>query len=437
MNHFNVFTFENVDKMAERVLGNGIRLRMLPSDDADRCQICLVIPAGENQEGPHRPQAAHACEHICCAFNGGFRDSYGFLRLRDEYGIMIGATTHADHTRYCLINIPCTQPAIHSATRFLAGIFAPAGFRGEAGMKEMRVIESEIHGDDPAQSLMWTMSYWIRQGDGRPTEAAIHHAGIPSLSIDTALTFHKEFYQPSRCVITVCAPEKGRAFAEWDASLLRYMSDSGQSGGGRMTPNRYIPGKPTPAGCAACSIPRGIWEVPMRAKHHWLLCAIPFWAGSSNQSLAEVRARSLVATCCRLSGSSDLDIMTLTDLLRAKLGITYSLNGTTMYITDKSGRKGCVAILGAVITRDLEHSEVGLVQEILRRESTRMPGRGGLGGLTAWFVKNRQPKVVRETMKRCGLPFVDSLSWEDIRTSHDTTKIQRGDYCIAFSSHSS
>lgn len=433
----NVFTHGNVDNMTERILANGMRLRMLSSEDSERCQVCLVVPAGENQEGPHRPQAAHACEHICCAFNGGFRESYGFLRLRDEHGIVIGATTHADHTRYCLMNVPCNQRAIHGAVQFLAGVFSPTGFRGDAGMKEMRVIQSEIHGDDPAQSLMWTMSYWIRQGDGRPTEAAIHHAGLPSLSIDTALSFHKEFYQPSRCVITVCAPEKGRAFAEWDSAFLRYMNDSGSSGWGRLAPNRYVPGKPTPIGCAACAVPRGLWEVPMRVKRSWLLCAVPFWTSHKDHSLAEIRARSLVSTCCRLSGSSDLDIMTITDLLRAKLGVTYNVNGTTLYVTDSSGKRGCVAILGAVLTRDLDHSEVGMVQEIIRRESSRMPGRGGLSGLTAWFVKNRQPRVVRETLKQCGIPFVDTLRWEDVRTSHDSTRIQRGDYCVAFSSHSS
>lgn len=437
MNHFNVFTFENVDKMMDRILGNGLRLRMLPSEDKERCQVCLIIPAGENQEGAHRPQAAHACEHVCCAFNGGFREPYGFLQLKNKHGIMIGATTHANHTQYCLMGIPCTQSAIQGATRFLAGVFSPSGFRGDAGEREMSVIKSEIHGDDPAQSLMWTMSYWIRQGDGRPTEAAIYHAGIPSLSIETAILFHKEFYQPSRCIMTVCAPEKGRAFAEWDAALLRYMSDSGQSAWTRMTPNRYIPGKPTPIGCTSCLVPRGIWEVPMTKTQSWVLCAIPFWTNSTTQSLSEIRARSLVATCCRLSGSSNLDTMTLTDLLRTKLGITYSLNGTTMYMKDKTGKYGCVAILGAVLTRDLEHSEVGFIQNIIRRESSRIPGRGGLGGLTAWFVKNRAPKVVRETMKLCGLPFINSLSWEDIRTSHDTMKIRRGDYCIAFSSHSS
>jgi hypothetical protein len=129
--------------------------------------------------------------------------------------------------------------------------------------------------------------------------------------------------------------------------------------------------------------------------------------------------------------------MTITDLLRAKLGVTYNVNGTTLYVTDSSGKRGCVAILGAVLTRDLDHSEVGMVQEIIRRESSRMPGRGGLSGLTAWFVKNRQPRVVRETLKQCGIPFVDTLRWEDVRTSHDSTRIQRGDYCVAFSSHSS
>lgn len=425
----------------DTILANGIRFRMMSSEkeDPDRCQVCLIVPAGENQEGPHRPQAAHACEHLCCAFNGGFRQAYGFLRLRDEYGIVIGATTHADHTRYCLFNIPCTQAAIRDVTRFLSGIFAPTGFRGDAGERELQVIQSEIQGDDPAQSLMWSMSYWIRQGDGRPTEAAIHHAGLPSLSIETALSFHKEFYVPARCVLTIVAPEKGRTFSVWNTTLLQHMNDAGSSSGyGRMLPNRFIPGKPVPTGCAACSVPRGIWEVPMREKEAWVVCAVPFWTSSANDHpLTEIRARSLIASCCRLSGGSTPDTMTITDLLRVKLGVTYNVNGTSMYLRNTSGQRGCVAIIGAILTRDLKHSEVGMVQDILRRESTRLPGRGGIGGLTAWFVKHRPKNVVRETMKRCSLPVLETLQWNDVRTAHSNEKIRRGDHCVIFSSRAS
>ena len=410
---------------------------MLPSKD-DTCQACLIVPAGENQEGANRPQAAHACEHICCAFNGGFKDAYGFLRLRDDHGIVIGATTHANYTQYCLRNIPCKKRSIAGVVRFLAGIFSPAGYRSEAGEKEMRVIRSEIDNEDPTQSLMWTMAYWIRQGTGRPTEAAIHHAGLPSITIDTALGFHKEYYQPSKCVMVVMAPEKGGAFTEWDTMLLQHMSSAGTRGWGSMVPNRYTPGKLTPDGCAACSVPRGLWEVPVRSKEAWFVCAVPFWVKrGEDHSLSEIRARSLIASCCRLSGSRDTDAMTLLDYLRTVLGITYNVNGTTMYVTDSAGRRGCIATIGAMLTRDLAHSEVSKIQSVLRRESSRLPGRGGLGGLTAWFVQNRPVDVVRETMAMCGIPLVSSLGWDGIRRAHSADNVERGDYAIIFSSRTS
>lgn len=424
--------------LSDGMLPSGMRFRIISGDESSRCSVCLIVPAGENQEGPHRPQAAHACEHICCAFNGGFRKPYEFLSLRDDHGIIVHATTHADHTRYHIDNIPCRERAIHQCARFLRGVFAPAGYRGDAGRRELQVIQNEIQSDDPGQTLLWAAAYWIRSGDGKPTEDAIHHAGVRDLTMDTTMSFHREFYRQERCVLVVQVPPKGGASSIWSSALLRELTGSGARAWGDsfMTPNRGVPGSLRPRACAGCKVPRGLWEVPVSSSSPWIVCVVPFWGSKDalSRGYPEVRARSLIAACGRLSGTPDEGEMTPVDYLRTKLGVTYAFNGTTFPLQESNGRNGVVALMGAVLTRDLTREEVLRLSSILQTSSQRLPGRGDLGNLAAWFLKNRHPAVVREALEACGIPFVSTMSWNSVRMSHNRAVVSRGEVCIVFSS---
>jgi hypothetical protein len=447
----------------DRVLGNGLRLRMrylTPSSSlssttpspAMTSSVCLIVPAGENQEGAHRPQAAHACEHICCAFNGGFPKPYAFMSLKEHHGMRFRATTHADYTIYCLENVPGTgsgtgggvgsggMTGVEDAVKFIAGIFEPSA-TPQGIQKEMSVIRAEIQSGEPNEGLAWAYSYWLRQGDKRPTADAIIHRGITSLTPESAMSFHREWYVPSRCVCVVSTPaSQGR---QWDDSLMRYMSK----------PNSWMlptaPTRPSPAICGSCAFLEGVWMVP--STRMWLICSrafrIPPGGGSVGGSgdgyaVAETKARCLITACSRLSTqgenertlsssssshNSAIAEWTLMDYLRTNLGAAYHVSGSVLPVKDGLGESYCIAILTATLSRHLTRREAMECDAIVSQQCSRLPCRGALNNLVAWYVQNREGENVREGMSMLRIAPLSGgeppLNWELVKRAHETAEV--------------
>lgn len=421
----------------DRVLGNGLRLRMRyltpPASTTSSpmtSSVCLIVPAGENQEGAHRPQAAHACEHICCAFNGGFPKPYAFMTLKEHHGMRFRATTHADYTIYCLENVPGT--GVEDAVKFIAGIFEPNA-TSQGIQKEMSVIRAEIQSGEPNEGLAWAYSYWLRQGDKRPTADAIIHRGVTSLTPETAMAFHREWYVPSRCVCVVSTPAaQGR---QWDDSLMRYMSK----------PNSWmLPTAPTrPAPCGSCAFLEGVWMVP--STRMWLICSrafrIPPGGGSGSgdgYAVAETKARCLITACSRLStrGENDRTLSsqnaaiaewTLMDYLRTNLGAAYHVSGSVLPVRDGLGESYCIAILTATLSRHLTRREAMECDAIVSQQCSRLPCRGALNNLVAWYVQNREGENIREGMSMLRIAPLSSgeppLNWELVKRAHETAEV--------------
>lgn len=426
----------------DRVLGNGMRLRMkyiVPSSTAKSLpmtsSICLIVPAGENQEGAHRPQAAHACEHICCAFNGGFTRPYEFMTLRERYGIGFRATTHADYTVYCLENVP--DEGVNDAVKFIAGIFEP-NVTGQGIQKEMSVIRAEIQSGEPNEGLSWAYSYWIRQGDKRPTADAIIHRGVTALSPESAMAFHREWYVPSRCVCVISTPaSQGR---RWDDSLMSLMS---------KPMSWALPIAPTrPAPCGSCAFLEGVWAVP--STRMWVVCSRAFrvppgggsgGGGGDGSAMAETKARCLITACSRLSTRGDnhghggitsaksdpITEWTLMDYLRTNLGVAYHVSGSVLPVRDGLGGAHCIAILTATLSRHLTRREAMECDAIVSQQCSRLPCRGALNNLVAWYVQNREKEHIREGLSMLRLPTLTSgeppLNWDLIKRAHDTIDV--------------
>jgi hypothetical protein len=422
-----------MELLNEQILANGLKVRFV-KNTKNTHSACLIVPYGENHEGPHRPQTAHACEHLCVAFNGGFKNPYDIIKFNEKYGIKLGATTHAEYTCFSLRDIPVEKNPIQDSVKFFQGIFHITNFRNEKGKHELQIIKNEIQNQSPNQALMWAMAYWIRQGDGTPTEKAILHRGIPELNIENTLSFHKEYYRPSLCSLVISLPETSSIHSLWSSFLLTHMST--KPIGGEYIPvvrNRYLPG--SESFVSISKLPTGIWNIPVTTKNHWFLTGIPFWC-NKHPTLANIRARCFVTSCCRMSGSTNVSTMTPLDYIRRDLGIAYKLNGTVLPIKHRNGRRGYMAILGTITSRPLDLKETYGLLAHLKKHIDSLPGRGSLRNLSAWFLRNRFPDVIRECLTMCNISFINKLEWKDIKHAYDPSIVKYSDACFVYSSKS-
>ena len=394
----------------DKILANGLRVRTyVQTDETDtktKSSICLMIPSGENQEGSHRPQSAHACEHLCCAFNGGFPKPYAFLELREKYGIRFSASTHAEYTKYCLTNIP--NSAIPLAVRFIYGIFHPSGLQSANVERELSVIRNELHGTEPNEGLTWAYAYWVRQGDKRPTPDAILHRGVTKITPESVIAFHREHYQPSRCVLVLTTPSMSSS--SWDREFMSNMNE--------RTSWAFPVSATRPLRCSACAPLEGVWMVP--STRQWIICSRAFKASRGKEYLAEIRARCLISACSRLSGTTNKDDMTLLDYLRSQLGATYHVSGSVIPLTDGMGNTIYITTLVANLSRHLTRSEAMDCDVIIDNHCSKLPGRGALNNLTAWFIRNQNDSLTKEALKMCHIPFIQTMNWDAVSTSYKT-----------------
>jgi hypothetical protein len=140
-----------------------------------------------------------------------------------------------------------------------------------------------------------------------------------------------------------------------------------------------------------------------------------FFRGSPERS--EILARSLISSATRLTGSSNLDEMSLTDYLRAYKGLTYSTNGKMLRMKNQ-GVSGMLVIFTFNLRRHLTRNEVQEVLTIVSKKAGRMPSRGDLSNMIARIARTQKNSDVSFLLQESKIPILREIDWRSIHTAH-------------------
>lgn len=387
----------------EQVLPNG--LRYYPRDtQTSFSEATLVIPVGENNEDRTSRECAHACEHFVCAFNGGFKNDYGFLDLRTKYGIQFNIHTYEDFTLYRLLSIPVK--AIPEVCDFFMGIFNVRRPRSEIANRELAIIGSELSSGDPIDLIYYSYLNWIRHNNGTPSEE--YADSLRGINPDNVFAFYSRYYKPSTGLFLVKRPLNQSQL--WDRQISQKMAHS---------ESFIFPGRVSERmlnDCIRCKMIEGSWIIP--SKTCWGIIGV-FFKGEPSHS--EVLARGLIASSTRLSGEINKDKMSLTDYLRKEKGIAYSTTGKFVRIRD-TYTSGTLGVIVFSMNRHLTRSEMTECMRIVSNKSRTIPSRGDLSSMVAKNVRSSYPEDVVFLLRRARIPILDGLDWSMVYNAYKTQK---------------
>jgi hypothetical protein len=425
----------------EKILANGLRYSSkntptIKGDTSIYSEACLIVPVGENHEGNHQSQSAHICEHFCSAFNGGFKKPYAFLDLRTTHNIRFNISTHEDYTLYHISHIPPT--IIPDVINFLYGVFHLSPYVDKSAMqREIEIVRAENMSLPDSEGLVWAALYWIRQNGGKPSVDAIYHRGMPDkVDVESVLSFHEQYYKPSKCVLTIIRPEKYGM--EWDKYLSYKMTpDTPLSIRSSVPLSAMISGGLTNGftggwfggnegsasrGCGGCSVLKGAWVIPDKSK--WLVCTRFFPATGGKYIEAEIKARILIACSTRLTGAEGTDSTgnkSLVDYLRKDLGVSYSLKGENFRIKH-NGIDGTIVIFSSPLIRHLTKQEAAMCVKIINNCRVVLPSRGDISTLLARYLTHSQPEIVKDSLKLARIPIITNMNWSILRRAYSTSE---------------
>jgi hypothetical protein len=380
----------------EHMLPNGLRYYTKPTTTS-YSEISLLIPYGENHEDMTNPECAHTCEHFACAFNGGFPEPYGFLKLRTKYGLQYLIHTFEDYTLYRVTGIP--NNAIQDVCKFIAGIFTLNQPTRSQAQREIDIVHSEIQNNTPMNRLYYSYLGWVRFQEGKPTKPFEDHGG---LTPEKVYQFHSQFYKPSYSYLLVRRNEQSGM--KWDREISHKMT---------QTSSLVIPGRNfIQSECMSCTMIKGTWVIPSNS--YWGTIGV-FFKGSPGRS--EVLARSLIASCNRLTGSHDPSTMSLVDYLRSYKGVTYSTQGKLLRIHNEHSR-GVLVVFVCMLNRHLTRTEIQECTQIISSRIGKMPSRGDLSNMIAKSVRDAKNNDVTFLLERARIPVLDKLTWDRIYQAH-------------------
>lgn len=404
----------------ERILPNGIRC-FIEDTQHSFSQICLIVPVGENHEGSMFPQCAHACEHFCSAFNGGFEKPYGFLEIRSQFSVQYQIATYEDYTMYYIYHIPNDPQCIHQVIRFINGVFSLNVPSASVADRELAIIQSESRSASPNEGLMWASLYWIRQGDGIPTAEALTHRGVLGLTKEKVYTFHRQFYIPSQCVVRIIRPSS--AGTMWDRQIQTIMTSSASLSFFGTRPSARSPFR-----VAGCKNIQGFWKIPSSTQ---FLIITVFLAGSPERS--QTLAKSLISSSTRITGSQKPEEKSLIDILRRDLGISYAIKGSEFRMNDM-GNPGCLVVFSSILSRHMTQPEVEMCKQSILHKLRTLPSRGDISNLVAKIVTHTKSDIVKQSMKSAGIPIQENIHWSVIYNAHKSFPTNNDTFGVVFSS---
>lgn len=379
------------------MLPNGIRY-YTKDTETYYSEVSLLIPVGENNEDATNMECAHTSEHFACAFNGGFSKPYGFLQLRSKYGVQYHIHTYEDYTVFRVTSIP--KEAILDICKFLSGIFVLNKPPHEIANREIAIIHSELQNHDPTDLLYYQYIGWVRYQNGKPTVESLNHT--QGLSPEKVYHFHSQHYRPVNSFLCIRRPPL--LGTKWDRELSNTMS---------RTESIMISGRNyTRFNCDNCKVIEGTWLLPSRSC--WG-CIGVFFRGSPERS--EILARSIISSATRLTGTSNLGWMSLTDYLRAYKGLTYATSGRMIRMKNQ-GVSGTLVVFIFNLRRHLTRQEVQEVLTIVSKKIGRMPSRGDLSNMIARITRTQKNSDVSFLLKESKIPILDNIDWKSVYTAH-------------------
>ena len=386
----------------ERILPNG--MRYYPKDtNASFAKVILIVPVGENHEDELSSECAHACEHFASAFNGGFTEPYGFLSLRNKYGIRFNIKTYEDYTLFQINNI--RTDAIPLVCKFVSGVFNLNIPTPDVAKREIDIVKAELESADPITKIYYAFTYWIRQQSGKPTDGVLTHNGAIGLNPEKVYHFHSKHYQPSSALLRVCrSPKDG---VTWDRYLSETMSRTfvTQVGVRRTLPN-----------VSHRAMIKGSWIIP--SKEAWGVIGI-FYEGPPQRS--EVLSKTLIASTGRLTGNGTTSLV---DYLRKEKGIAYSVHGR--WIRFQEGyTPGTLAIIMFTLSRHLTREEIQKCNRIVGLCSGRLPSRGDISSMVARHATVSPPEDISFLLSRTRIPIIQKISWPMIYKAHKTRQTHK------------
>jgi len=381
----------------ERILPNG--MRYYPKDiKASLAKVVLIVPVGENHEDEMSSECAHASEHFASAFNGGFADPYGFLDLRNQYGIRFNIKTYEDYTLFQINNIK--TEAIPLVCKFVSGVFNLNIPSTDVAKREIDIVKAELESGDPISKIYYAFTYWVRQQSGKPTDDVLVHNGSLGLNPEKVYHFHSKYYQPSSSVLRVCRSPKDGII--WDRHLSETMSRRFVT---QVDIRRTLPN------VSHRSMIRGSWIIP--SKEAWGVIGV-FYEGTPDRS--EILSKTLIASTGRLTGNGT---NSLVDYLRKEKGIAYSVHGR--WIRFQQGyTPGTLAIILFTLSRHLTREEINKCNAIVGACSGRLPSRGDISSMVARHATVSPPEDIAFLLNRVKIPMVQTLSWTKIYNAHKT-----------------
>lgn len=386
----------------EKILANGLRVYSKDTRTS-LSEVLLLIPAGENHE--QYPECAHACEHFACAFNGGFSQEYGFLNLRNKYGINYSILTYDNYTIFKVLSIP--KEAIREVCNFIAGIFNITRPSEKTMRKEIAIIQSELGGGDPIDRIFYSYVSWIRHNGGKPNASRMAE-NLTHLEPEMVYEFHSRYYRPSLSLMYITRPSSQAIV--WDRELSQKLTSE----------NSFIfPGRRNELAlnnCMECSVIKDTWVIP--SKTAWGAISV-FFKGPPSTS--EVLARGLVSSSTRLSGEKSFDTMSVTDYIRSHRGLSYTTRGKWLHIKDKY-TEGTLAVIIFNLNKHLSREDIGNCMRIVTNKTGKLPARGDLTSMVTRDAVSRKSKELMFLLKMAKIPVMGELDWQKVYHAYKTFK---------------
>ncbi len=193
--------------MQTHVYDNGFRLIYEPSPlKSQLTSIKVYCDIGSIHEPDGFRGSAHFIEHMCFKGTHKLKNTRIISNIFDKTGAYLNAYTDRRHTCYYTNGI-ANQTGIFIET--LADMLCNSVFDPVEYAKEHDVVREEMtkDEDDATTKVFENADKHIYAGSPyeHPVDHISYHRGKHSLALDTVFAFYKQYYVPSRFILSICS----------------------------------------------------------------------------------------------------------------------------------------------------------------------------------------------------------------------------------------
>jgi zinc protease len=190
-----------VEGITEYVLGNGLKILLVPDPSKPTVTVNLTVFVGSRHEGYGEAGMAHLLEHMLFK---GTPTHTAIPKLLQARGAQFNGTTSFDRTNY-YETMPASDENMEFAIRLEADRMVNSFVKGEDLKSEMTVVRNEFERGEnsPAQVLRSRMIAAAFEWHNYGKTTIGNRADIERVPIESLQRFYKKYYQTDNAMLIV------------------------------------------------------------------------------------------------------------------------------------------------------------------------------------------------------------------------------------------